>query len=351
MNKTMGKRTGITVAVIVTVIIVAVIFSTTVSGAMTLNQAKEIASKYVPQGAKFEISEDEDSKYEVMFYDEKNRESYEVEVVKETKKVRKIETQLDNNSGSTEVKLTEQDAEKIVRERFEDVNSVNVFLSQEHGIYEYEVSFKGNDFYGSADVHPVNGKILESTLKFGTAVVIPTDEKGNNSADNKLLTANEAKEKAIKEAGGGVIKDVELERENGKYFYEIEVVKDGREFNYYVDALSGEVTLEYEHDSYFEYDEYDDYDDYHDFDDFDDENDDAYSLSENVKISKEKVRNIVLKKVPGAKIVYISMDNDDGITVYEGKAILGEFEYEFEINADSGAIVEWDKEYIDEWDD
>ena len=40
-----------------------------------------------------------------------------------------------------------------------------------------------------------------------------------------------------------------------------------------------------------------------------------------------------------------------GRYVYEGEAILGDYEYEFEIDANSGVIIDWEKEWYDEWDD
>lgn len=347
MNKVLNKKTGIVGAAAVVIIIAAIIFSTSFSSAMTLDEAKEIAAKYVPQTAEFVKSEDEDNKYEVMFHDNTNKEGFEVEVLKETKQVRKVETQLDNDLGSKEVKLTEQDVEKVIREKFSGANNVKVSLTKDNGLYEYEASFKGSDFYGNADVHPVSGVVLESTLKFGTAVTIPNGESNKGATENGMITQEQAKEAVIKAAGGGFVKDIELDKERGKYFYEVELVKDNIEYDYYVDASSGEVTLEYEHDSYFDYDDDDD-DEF--VPDYNDEKKD--SLGGDI-ISEEKAKEIVLAKVPGAKILYITLDRDDGVTAYEGEAVLGEYEYEFEINAASGVIIEWDKERIDDdaWDD
>lgn len=358
MSKVINKKTGIIGAAAVVIIIAAIVFSTSFSSAMTLDEAKEIAKKHVPQTAEFVTSEDEDNKYEIMFHDNAAKEGYEVEVLKETKEVRKVETQLDNDSGSKEVKLTEADIEKIIKEKFNGADNVKVSLSKDNGLYEYEASFKGAEFYGNADVHPVNGAILESTLKFGTAVTIPTGDSNKDTAENGMISEEQAKEAAIKAAAGGFVKDIELEKENGKYVYDVELIKDNREYDYYIDASTGEVTLEFEHDSYFDYDD-DDKDDWDEDNDGDGEDDDrdiastgqTDSLPENDIISEAKVKEIVLAKVPGAKIVYINLDREDGVTAYEGKATQGEFEYEFEINAASGVIIEWDKDRIDRDDD
>lgn len=61
-------------------------------------------------------------------------------------------------------------------------------------------------------------------------------------------------------------------------------------------------------------------------------------------ISIEEARSIALAKVPGATDVYIKTDYDDGRYEYEGKIYYQGMEYEFEIDAYSGAIRDWDVE-------
>lgn len=361
MNKIINKRNGIIAAIAVVLIVAAIILSTTFTQAMTLDEAKEIAKKYVPSTATFVTSEEEENKFEVMFHDDKNEEGFEVEINKETKQVKKVESQLDNDLGSKTVKLSESDVKKIVKKAFDGITSISANLTKDNGLYEYEVNFKSNDFYGNADVNPETGAILESTIKYGTAVTIPTDDQ--NKGD--ILTYEEAEKAAIKEAGGGFVKDIDLERKNGNYYYEIELIKDNVEYDYIVDAKTGKVTLEHEHDSYFDYDDDDDWDD----------EDDHYnpgttggntgtngnsgnsgsasgntSGSNNGLISVEKAKSIVLAKIPGATIVKIHLEKDDGIYIYEGEARLGNYEYDFEINASSGVIIDWDKDRI-EYDD
>ena len=51
-----------------------------------------------------------------------------------------------------------------------------------------------------------------------------------------------------------------------------------------------------------------------------------------------------MSQVPGAtdSDIRIQSDYDDGRAVYEGKIIYNEIEYEFEINAADGTILEWE---------
>lgn len=80
-------------------------------------------------------------------------------------------------------------------------------------------------------------------------------------------------------------------------------------------------------------------------------NSNGYGDSSSDRISQEKAESIVLAKIPGATIIKLKLEKDDGRYVYEGEAILGDYEYEFEIDANSGVIIDWEKEWYDEWDD
>ncbi len=71
-----------------------------------------------------------------------------------------------------------------------------------------------------------------------------------------------------------------------------------------------------------------------------------------VQVSIESATQMVLDKVPGAtsEQVRIYLDYDDGINKYEGELRYGEFEYDFEIDANSGTFLEWKEEKQDLWD-
>lgn len=63
------------------------------------------------------------------------------------------------------------------------------------------------------------------------------------------------------------------------------------------------------------------------------------SSSNAAELSSEAVRQIVLSKAPGAIISELELDEDDGILIYEVKAYVGQDEYEFVIDANSGTIL------------
>ena len=65
-----------------------------------------------------------------------------------------------------------------------------------------------------------------------------------------------------------------------------------------------------------------------------------------VGISREQAAAIALERVPGAteNDLKIELDYDDGQYRYEGDIIYQQREYEFEIDANTGTILEWSEE-------
>ena len=66
-------------------------------------------------------------------------------------------------------------------------------------------------------------------------------------------------------------------------------------------------------------------------------------------VSEATAKQTALARVSGAteKDIYEwKLDYDDGRTEYEGKIIYGGTEYEFTIDATTGAVLEWEAETI-----
>jgi len=156
-----------------------------------------------------------------------------------------------------------------------------------------------------------------------------TGGEGSQEAGGQI-SEEKAKKIALKDAG--VTEDelsglrIKLEQDDGVQKYEVEFYVGNKEYDYDIDAASGEIRSK---DTEIE-------------DDFRDGTASGVSLSE-----KEAIR-IALKKVPGAtkKDVNIHLDKEDGRQVYEGEIHYKTWEYEFEIDAENGKILSWDKESI-----
>ena len=66
----------------------------------------------------------------------------------------------------------------------------------------------------------------------------------------------------------------------------------------------------------------------------------------NVAVTQEQAIETALSRVSGAteQDIRISLDHDDGVYKYEGDIIYNGVEYDFEIDANSGTILEWSEE-------
>ena len=75
----------------------------------------------------------------------------------------------------------------------------------------------------------------------------------------------------------------------------------------------------------------------------------SVSNSSNVTGSEADAKQTALGRVSGAtqKDIYEwKFDYDDGRPEYEGKIIYGGTEYDFTIDASSGAVIEWEAESV-----
>ena len=168
-----------------------------------------------------------------------------------------------------------------------------------------------------------------------------TDFDTNNSSQSAPtggVTLEQAKQTALRHAGktASQVQFVKAQQdwEHGKKVYEIEFIVSGgtgyTEYDYEIDAATGKIV------SY----------------DYDAEN---YTPSQNtntnakVRISEAAAQQTALARVPGAaaaNIYKFKLDFDDGRWEYEGEIRYGTMEYEFTIDANTGAIIEWDMESI-----
>ena len=169
-----------------------------------------------------------------------------------------------------------------------------------------------------------------------TATTKPTaGQTTTTPAANGQITLEQAKETALKHAGlkadAVTFAKAEQDYENGKLVYEVEfVTNDGGkvvEYDYEIDAATGSVV------SY----------------DYDAENYVSAKGATTVSVDEATAKQTVLKKVPGATAANIyewKLDFDDGRWEYDGKIVYNLMEYDFTVDASSGAVTEWGVESI-----
>lgn len=117
----------------------------------------------------------------------------------------------------------------------------------------------------------------------------------------------------------------ELEWEDGRQVYDVEFYAGGREYDYEIDAATGEIVK-------FDYDA------------------ESWDLSAgDGEITRERAQEIALGKVPGASaadVKKLKLDYDDGRPVYEVEIRYDGMEYDLEIKAADGTILEFESESI-----
>ena len=159
----------------------------------------------------------------------------------------------------------------------------------------------------------------------------------NTNASAGKVDEARAKEIALTHAGvkaaDATVTKSKLDYEDGCQVYEIEFYVSGSsgytEYDYEIEAATGKI-VSYDHDaeSYAP---------------------PAQSTNSGVKVTEATAKKTALSRVSGAteKDIYEwKLDYDDGRTEYEGKIIYGGMEYEFTINAATGAVTEWDAESV-----
>ena len=149
--------------------------------------------------------------------------------------------------------------------------------------------------------------------------------------DAALKAALEAA--GVNEADASRIR-VSLDRDDGRTVYDVSFDVGQTEYDYEILAADGQVVS-----SDIEQIRDDRYDDGND-------NRRQNGSSADVAVSREKAIETALAKVPGAaeNDIRIELDYDDGRYKYEGDIIYDRVEYDFEIDADSGEILEWSQE-------
>ena len=134
-----------------------------------------------------------------------------------------------------------------------------------------------------------------------------------------------ALEHAGVKAADATITKSKLDYEDGRQVYDIEWYAGGAKYDYEIAADTGEIiSSAYEEKT-------------------------MGADSRNVTVSEADAKQTALGRVSGAtqKDIYEwKFDYDDGRPEYEGKIIYGGTEYDFTIDASSGAVVEWEAESV-----
>ncbi len=182
------------------------------------------------------------------------------------------------------------------------------------------------------------------TLSNGASVSTDAANMANNTTTDSPAVIGEDAAKAAALEHAGLTEDevtfllANLDRDDGRNVYDVEFYADLKEYDYEIDAYSGEIVS---HD--FEIEGYA----------ADSEAGGKTTTTQqgsDAAITLEEAKTIALEKAgvseSDATFTETSLEHDDGMAVYQIDFISGTIEYEVEVNANTGDITEYDAESI-----
>lgn len=138
------------------------------------------------------------------------------------------------------------------------------------------------------------------------------------------ISIEQAKAIALKKVPGATITNIELDYENNKSIYDIDLVLNQYEYDLKLDATTGSgISVKKEL-----------------------RNDTARPQTANF-ITTKQAQAIALKKVPGATITKIELDSEAGRGIYDIELVLNQYEYDLKLDAKTGSGISIKKELRD----
>lgn len=357
-----NKKARVAVSVAAAAVVVAVGTAVAVNlaqpGRITQAQAQSIALEHagvsVEEALSMEVTQD-DGAYEVDFRTAERSYEYTIQGRSgqvtdysyqpvNTASAAKEETSQAQTSSQASAfdEITQEQAKAIALEHAGVAEADATFYRAEKdfddGRAVYEIEFYvGNTEY-DYEIDQESGRILQFDSDIEGWSGQPAQTTSANSASSSSsasqaspsagITEEQAKAIALEHAGVAEVDAtfyrVHEDRDHGRNTYEVEFYACNTEYDYEIDKTSGEV-LSYDSDI---------------------EGWAAVDQTGGSPVTLEQARDLVVARVPGlaAEDVRIHGERDDGRQVFEGEAWYDGTEYEFEIDASTGAFLNWSAE-------
>ena len=277
-----------------------------------------------------------------------------------------------SRSQSTGIGLEKSVAVALADAGFEqnEVSGLRASFDKDDGINVYDVYFIAGGYEYEYTVKASDGTIVDSSIETPDGQKVSADETGD-------IGMEKAKEAALAHAG---LKASQVDftkakssTDNGRRIYEIEFFKDNVEYDYEILASTGEV-MEFSKEAERQGtsssgnaqsgssgsnsgSSTSGSSGSNSGGSTSSSNQSGSSSSQSNFIGVDKAKSIALKDAgvssSSATFMKAKLDRDDGYYLYEIEFYSGDMEYEYEINALTGAILERDRErmdYDDYWD-
>lgn len=213
-------------------------------------------------------------------------------------------------------------------------------LDEEKGKAHYDVEFGYNGFEYEYEVAVADGSVLKAEkeaerVKVSEKESVPAkSEPVSKEKNNGYISVEDAKQKALDDAGikaeDAVFLKAYYDSDDMVPHYDVKFEANGYEYEYEIKASDGSVLEK----------------------DVDKERNPVNGASaSNEYISEDKAKSIAYDhagvKVADVKFSKAELDCDDLIVHYDVEFVAGKYEYEYEINAESGKVIAFDKDFRD----
>lgn len=259
--------------------------------------------------------------YDVEFYNRNKEYDYNINAI--SGKIISYDNEINDDKPSTDKYITPSKAKEIAFKHagvsVSDTKNLKISLDRDDNSYDIEFSNKGNTKY-EYEIDALTGKILSYDKE---------TNNNNNENTDKYISENKAKEIAFNHADVKTsdVKKLKINLDRNDKQYDIEFTVNNIEYEYEIDAVTGKI-LSYDKD-------------------YDNSNN-----SSNSYISQDKAKSIAFKHAnvssSSAKNIKIELDTDDGKSIYKVEFSSKTHEYEYEIDANSGKIIDHEIEEIDD---
>ena len=241
--------------------------------------------------------------------------------------------------------ITEDRAKAIALENAgvtqDQTTYIHAKLDYDDGRQRYEVEFFTSDYKEyDYEIDAVTGNIISVDYDAEITYFYDNGRAGNRQA---VITSEEAKAAAVSHSG---VKEedipfihVKLDYDDGRQNYEVEFyTSDNKEYDYEINGTTGEIiSWDYDAEKFYQLEN-----------NGKGKGNGTGTISTAVTEAQAKAKALETAGLTDSQVTWgkIKLDYDDRHLVYDGKFIFGTMEYEFEVDADTGNIVDWDVESI-----
>ena len=221
-----------------------------------------------------------------------------------------------------------------------EVTDVYVKADTDDGYAVYDVEFLSGGVEYDYEIDAVTGEVRAFDFEPDDHAAAAQGSAGQGSTAD--IGSSKAKSIALSHAGvsSSDVSNIKVERDrdDGVLVYEVEFTAGGLEYDYEIDAVTGEVRA------------------------FDFEPDDHAAAAQGsagqgstADIGSSKAKSIALSHAgvssSNAGNVKVERDRDNGVLIYEVEFNAGGYEYEYEIDAVTGEVLGHSRETLDRDDD